>query len=76
MPAVRLEEEEGVGVGRGRKAFLFRLHYLKGKRRAVSGTGGNSGDPETFLMCLFTQKMLTTEPYSEKEPSTEMPMLS
>ena len=50
----------GVGVGRGRKAFLFRLHYLKGKRRAVSGTGGNSGDPETFLMCLFTQKMLTT----------------
>ena len=43
MPAVRLEEEEGVGVGRGRKAFLFRLHYLKGKRRAVSGTGGNSG---------------------------------
>ena len=50
----------GGGAVRGRKAFLFRLHYLKGKRRAVSGTGGNSGDPETFLMCLFTQKMLTT----------------
>ena len=60
MPAVRLEEEEGVGVGRGRKAFLFRFYSLEGKRRAVSGTGGNSGDPETFLMCLFTQKMLTT----------------
>ena len=60
-PAIQAAIDAGSKAGGGgRKAFLFRLHYLKGKRRAVSGTGGNSGDSETFLMCLFTQKMLTT----------------
>ena len=35
----------GGGGVRGRKAFLFRLHYLKGKRGSAPGTGGSITGP-------------------------------